>query len=221
MFDSDTVAFALLAVTSLLAIVNPLSAVPIFLAMTADHDRVRRRETLQRGVITAVLVLVTFTAVGSWIMRLYGITTPAFRIAGGLIFLAIGGDMLQARRSGVKTTVEEEVEVAEGAREDIGIIPLGLPTLAGPGAITTVVTLNAQAGSAPLRLASIYVAIVIVMAVAWGVLAVAPMLLRRFGQTGLNVMTRIMGLLVMVVGVQFIIEGVRTVALDILAAASR
>ncbi len=221
MLDSDTVAFALLAVTSLLAIVNPLSAVPIYLAMTADHDPVRRRQTLQRAVVTAVLVLVAFTALGSWIMRLYGITTPAFRIAGGLIFLAIGGDMLQARRSGVKTTVEEEVEVVEGAKEDIGIIPLGLPTLAGPGAITTVVTLNAQAGSAPLRLASIYLAIVVVMAVAWGVLAVAPMLLRRFGQTGLNVMTRIMGLLVMVVGVQFIIDGVRTVALDILAAASR
>ena len=221
MFDSDSVAFALLAVTSLLAIVNPLSAVPIYLAMTADHDPARRRETLQRAVITAVLVLVAFTAVGSWIMRLYGITTPAFRIAGGLIFLAIGGDMLQARRSGVKTTVEEEVEVVAGAREDIGIIPLGLPTLAGPGAITTVVTLNAQAGSAPVRLASIYLAIIVVMAVAWGVLAVAPMLLRRFGQTGLNVMTRIMGLLVMVVGVQFIIEGVRTVALDILSAASR
>jgi multiple antibiotic resistance protein len=219
MLDSDAVAFALLAVTSLLAIVNPLSAVPIYLAMTADQNAVRRRETLQRGVITAVLVLVTFTALGSWIMRLYGITTPAFRIAGGLIFLAIGGDMLQARRSGVKITAEEEVEGV--AKEDVGIIPLGLPTLAGPGAITTVVTLNAQAGSAPLRLASIYLAILIVMAVAWGVLTIAPMLLRRFGQTGLNVMTRIMGLLVMVVGVQFIIDGVRSVALDILAAASR
>ena len=219
MLDSDAVAFALLAVTSLLAIVNPLSAVPIYLAMTADQDRIRRRETLQRGVITAVLVLVTFTALGSWIMRLYGITTPAFRIAGGLIFLAIGGDMLQARRSGVKITAEEEVEGV--AKEDVGIIPLGLPTLAGPGAITTVVTLNAQAGSAPLRLASIYLAILIVMAVAWGVLTIAPMLLRRFGQTGLNVMTRIMGLLVMVVGVQFIIDGVRAVALDILTAASR
>ena len=221
MLDSDTVAFALLAMTSLLAIINPLSAVPIYLAMTADYDPRRRRATLQRGVVTAVLVLVAFTALGSWIMRLYGITTPAFRIAGGLIFLGIGGDMLRARRSGVKTTVEEEVEVAGGTRDDIGIIPLGLPTLAGPGAITTVVTLNAQAGSSPLRMASIYLAILVVVAVSWGVLAIAPMLLRRFGQTGLNVMTRIMGLLVMVVGVQFIIDGVRSVAVDILAAASR
>jgi multiple antibiotic resistance protein len=220
MLDTDAVAFGLLAITSLLAIINPLSAVPIYLALTAEYDSARRRQTLQRAVVTAILVLIAFTALGSWIMRLYGITTPAFRIAGGIIFLGIGADMLQARRSGVKTTPEEEVEVA-GGRDDIGIIPLGLPTLAGPGAITTVVTLNAQAGVSPVRLASIYVAIVVVMAISWAALAVAPMLLRRFGQTGLNVMTRIMGLLVMVVGVQFMIDGVRAIALDILAAAPK
>jgi multiple antibiotic resistance protein len=154
-------------------------------------------------------------------MRVFGITTPAFRIAGGLIFLAIGADMLQAKRTRGKTTEEEEVEVVGQGKDDIGIIPLGLPTLAGPGAITTVVTLNAEAGSSLARLASIYTAIVVVVAISWVVLSVAPMLLRRFGQTGLNVMTRIMGLLVMVVGVQFIIDGVKAVATEILGAATR
>jgi multiple antibiotic resistance protein len=221
MFDSDSLAFGLLAITSLLAIVNPLSAVPIYLAMTSDLPPERRSQTLRRAVITAVLVLIAFTALGSWIMRLYGITTPAFRIAGGIIFLGIGADMLHARRSGVKTTMQEAVEVVDQGKEDVGIIPLGLPTLAGPGAITTVVTLNAQAGAYPVRVASIYLAIIVVMAISWAALAVAPMLLRRFRETGLNVMTRIMGLLVMVVGVQFVIEGVRTVALEILGAASR
>ena len=221
MQDTDTLAFALLVGTSLLAIINPLSAVPIYLAMTADYSDSRRRATLQRAVMTAVLVLVAFTALGAWIMRLYGITTPAFRIAGGIIFLGIGADMLQARRSRVKTTEEEEVEVVGQGKDDIGIIPLGLPTLAGPGAITTVVTLNAEAGRAPLRLAAIYGAIFVVMGISWAVLAVAPMLLRRFGQTGLNVMTRIMGLLVMVVGVQFMIDGVRDVAADIMNAGTR
>jgi multiple antibiotic resistance protein len=221
MIDTDSLAFALLAITSLLAIINPVSAVPIYLAMTADYPPERRRQTLQRGVVTAIIVLIAFTALGSWIMRLYGITTPAFRIAGGIIFLGIGGDMLQARRSRVKTTVEEEVEVVGQGKEDIGIIPLGLPTLAGPGAITTVVTLNAQAGGSPIRLASIYVAIVVVVMISWGALAIAPMLLRRFGQTGLNVMTRIMGLLVMLVGVQFMIDGGRSVAVDLLSAAPK
>ena len=221
MQDTDSLAFALLVGTSLLAIINPLSAVPIYLAMTADYSDSRRQATLQRAIMTAVLVLVAFTALGSWIMQVFGITTPAFRIAGGIIFLGIGADMLQARRSRVKTTEEEEVEVVEQSKDDIGIIPLGLPTLAGPGAITTVVTLNAQAGSSPLRLAAIYGAIVVVMAISWAVLSVAPMLLRRFGQTGLNVMTRIMGLLVMVVGVQFMIDGIRAVATDIMSAGTR
>ena len=221
MLDPDSLAFALLAITSLLAIVNPLSAVPIYLAMTSDLPAERRSQTLRRAVITAVLVLIAFTALGSWIMRLYGITTPAFRIAGGIIFLGIGADMLHARRSGVKTTMQEAVEVVDQGKEDIGIIPLGLPTLAGPGAITTVVTLNAQAGAYPMRVASIYVAIIVVMAISWAALAVAPMLLQRFRETGLNVMTRIMGLLVMVVGVQFVIDGVRAVALDVLSAAPK
>ena len=117
--------------------------------------------------------------------------------------------MLQARRSRVKTTETEEVEA--GSRSDVGVIPLGIPTLAGPGAITTVITLNAQAQSVWQR-ASIYLAIVLVMLIAWAVLAVAPALLRRFGRMGLNVMTRLMGLLVMVVGVQFVIDGVSEVA---------
>jgi len=218
--SSDTIAFALLVGSSLLAMINPLSAVPIFLAMTGDYDDVRRRATLQRAIITATLVLIAFTALGSWIMRIYGITTPAFRITGGIIFLGIGADMLRAHRSGMKTTHEEEIEALE-QKEDIGIIPLGLPTLAGPGAITTVVTLNAQAAGSAMRQGIIYGAIILVLGISWAVLAAAPMLFRRLGQTGLNVMTRLMGLLVMVVGVQFMIDGIRAVAAQILGAAPR
>ena len=88
------------------------------------------------------------------------------------------------------------------------MIPLGLPTLAGPGAITTVITLTAQAAT-PVRRASVFVAIVLVLAVSWAVLAMAPAMLRRLGHTGLNVLTRIMGLIIMVIGVQFVLDGVR------------
>jgi len=112
----------------------------------------------------------------------------------------------------VKTTEEEETESA--SKEDIGIIPLGLPTLAGPGAITTVIALNGNADTI-LESAFVYVAIVLVLAVCWLVLAAAPAVTRRMGQTAMNVMTRIMGLLVMVIGVQFVIAGVSTVAVDI------
>lgn len=205
--------FALLVFTSLLAIVNPLSAVPMYLAMTAGYTREHRASTLRTAIATAVVVLFAFGLLGTWILQFFGITTTAFRITGGLLFLGIGWDMLGAERARSKPTAEEESEAASSAGE-IGIIPLGLPTLAGPGAITTVVTLGAQADSLG-RQATVYLAILAVLLVSWVVLAVAPMLLRRFGRTGLNVMTRIMGLLVMVVGTQFIIDGVKAVVVEL------
>lgn len=213
MLDQSTVAFSLLVFTSLLAIVNPLSAVPMFLAMTVGFEPSRRNSTLRKAIATAIMVLVVFGLLGTWILEFFGITTQAFRITGGLLFLGIGSEMLRAKRSRVKTTREEELE-AEG-RDEVGIIPLGIPALAGPGAITTVITLTPQARNI-WEMTSVYLSIVLVMGISWLVLATAPWFLRRFGQTGLNVMTRLMGLIVMVVGTQFIVDGVRAVVIETL-----
>ena len=204
--------FAILAFTSLLAIVNPLGAVPLYVALTAPYTREHRSATLRRAIITAVAVLVAFALAGTHILQFFGITRQAFQIAGGILFFGVGLDMLQARRSRVKTTEEEESESSQ--KEDVGIIPLGLPTLAGPGAITTVIALNGQAQTAFDELA-VYIAILLVLALCWMTLAAAPALTRRMGQTGMNVMTRLMGLIVMVVGAQFVINGTTTVVLDI------
>jgi multiple antibiotic resistance protein len=209
----STFAFTTLAFTSLLAIVNPLSAVPLYVTATSDLNKAQRASTLRVAVATGIISLVAFGLAGTYILRFFGITTYAFRIAGGLIFLGIGSDMLKARRSRDRTTRTEQEEAEQ--KSDVGIIPLGIPTLAGPGSITTVITLTAQATSR-MELIGLYGAIVAVMIVAWMVLAVAPFIVKRVGRTGMNVMTRLMGLLIMVIGVQFIIEGVRTVALDIL-----
>lgn len=213
LFASSTISFTTLAFTSLLAIVNPLSAVPLYVTATAELSPRQRASTLRIAVATGVAALVLFGLAGTFILRFFGITTYAFRIAGGLIFLGIGNDMLNARRSGSKTTPGEEQEAEQ--KQDIGIIPLGIPTLAGPGSITTVITLTAQSDTRP-QLVGLYGAIAGVMALSWAVLAIAPVIVKRVGRTGMNVMTRLMGLIVMVVGVQFIIEGVRTVALDIM-----
>lgn len=213
LFASSTISFTTLAFTSLLAIVNPLSAVPLYVTATAELSPRQRASTLRIAVATGIAALVLFGLAGTFILRFFGITTYAFRIAGGLIFLGIGNDMLNARRSGSKTTPGEEQEAEQ--KQDIGIIPLGIPTLAGPGSITTVITLTAQADTRP-QLMGLYGAIAGVMALSWAVLAIAPVIVKRVGRTGMNVMTRLMGLIVMVVGVQFIIEGVRTVALDIM-----
>ena len=211
---TEQLAYALLAFTSLLAIVNPVSAIPIYVALTGGMPAAQRRATLRTATLTGLLVLCTFGLLGTWILQFFGVTTDAFRITGGLLFLGIGSDMLAARRSRAKTTPVEDEEAEH--RDAVGIIPLGLPTLAGPGAITTVITLVAQART-PLETGAVYGAILAVMIVSAAVLGVAPLLLRRLGQTGLNVLTRVMGLLVMVIGVQFIINGVSNVARGVLA----
>lgn len=213
MTSTSSLAFAVLAFTSLLAIINPIGAIPMFIAATSDLTDKQRAATLRRGIFTGIAILFFFGVLGTYILMFFGVTTYAFRIAGGIIFFGIGSDMLEARRARGKATKKEEEEAEH--KQDIGIIPLGIPMLAGPGAISTIITLTAQAGK-PIEFVSVYAAIVAVMVVTWIVLQVAPKLVFKVGRTGLNVMTRLMGLLVMVIGIQFIIDGVRTVAIDLL-----
>jgi multiple antibiotic resistance protein len=128
--------FALLCLTSLLAIINPLSAMPMYLALTDGYTPERRGRTVRSAMLTALAVLVVFALLGGAIFQLFGITIHAFRIAGGIIFFGIGTDMLQAKRSRVKTTEEEELEGL--GKGEVGVTPLGIPMISGPGAITTV-----------------------------------------------------------------------------------
>lgn len=216
---TDTLAaFALLCFTSLLAIINPVSVTPMYLALTAGYDPAHRRKTLNQGIVTAFMVLVVFALLGGSIFQLFGITIHAFRIAGGILFFGIGMDMLQAKRSRVKATEEEEEEGR--GKENTGITPLGIPMITGPGAITTVMVLMTRADTVE-RVGVVLGAVVAVLAISYFVLLAAPRLTRFFGQTGLNVMTRIMGLLVTVIGVQFIVDGARPILTDVLREALR
>jgi len=201
---SQDLTFGLVAFTSLLAIYNPLSAVPIFVALTADESTRERRQTAVAGVLASVVVLLAFAIAGRVILGFFGITTEAFQIAGGVIFFGVGSDMLQAKRARVKTTKKEQEEAS--IRERVGVIPLGLPTLTGPGAIVTVIALMGQASSV-LQTTLVYVAIVLVGLVTLPLLLLSPALIKALGRTGLNVVIRLMGLLVMVIGVQFVIDG--------------
>jgi multiple antibiotic resistance protein len=210
-------AFALLCVSSLLAIINPLSAAPMYLALTQGYTPAHRRRTLRDAIVTAFIILILFMGLGGTIFQLFGITIDAFRIAGGIIFFGIGMDMLQAKRSRVKATEEEEREAT--TKEEVGITPLGIPMITGPGAITTVMVLMTQAPTLP-RVAVVLGSVVLVLGICWLSLAAAPRLIGFFGQTGLNVMTRIMGLLVTVIAVQFIVDGARPILVDIVRRAS-
>ncbi len=209
-------AFALLCFSSFLAIINPLSAAPMYLALTEGMTGQERRKVLRAAMLTALVVLVVFALLGRTIFGLFGITINAFRIAGGLIFFGIGMDMLQAKRSRGKATPEEESEAS--GRAQVGITPLGIPMIAGPGAITTVMVLMTQA-TTPIRVGVVLGAAVLTLLVAWAALSAAPRLLGFFGQTGLNVMTRIMGLLVTVIAVQFVVDGARPILVELIRSA--
>ncbi len=213
--DGTIFAFATVVFGSLLAMVNPLGALTIFVGLTSGQARGQRGRTALLACVSAAAILLVFALFGTAILRFFGITTYAFRIAGGILFFGIGWDMLQARRSRSKTTAEEEAESAE--RADVAVVPLGIPTLAGPGAITTVIALMGQTTS-PLHAGIVYAGIAAVLLVSLVVLLAGPGLFRLLGQTGINVVTRLMGLLVMVVGVQFVLDGLRTVVMEILTA---
>jgi multiple antibiotic resistance protein len=200
----DLAQFTVVALTSIFILVDPFAAIPAFLAMTAHDDQQRRRRMAKRAAWTCLIVLGAFGVLGSWIFRIFGITLPAFEIAGGLILLLIGIDMLQARRS---STQEVEPERQEGAeKEDVGITPLGIPMLAGPGAISTVMVLI---GPKPElhHLVPVFAAIAVTSFVSYWVLAGAEMVRRRLGETGIRILVRLMGLLLTAIAVQFFLNG--------------
>jgi multiple antibiotic resistance protein len=197
--------FGLVTFTSVLFIVDPIAIVPTYLVITQGQTESQRRVTARRACIAATLILVTFGAVGRGIFELFGITMPAFRIAGGLILWLVAMDMLHGNRS----TQEGVAEITEGrTKEDVAITPLAMPMLAGPGAISTVMVLSGQAHTTAQNVA-VYGSILLTLVISWLTLRVGDRLVAKMGQTGIRVMTRIMGLLLAAIAVQFVITGVR------------
>ncbi|MGH7627232.1 MAG: MarC family protein [Gemmatimonadaceae bacterium] len=201
----DFMQFALITFTSILFIVDPVALIPTYLAITQDETPEQRRRTAMRACIAATILLVVFGIAGRLIFRVFGITLPAFRIAGGLILWFVALDMLRGNR----TTQESSEEIAEGqVKEDVAITPLAMPMLAGPGAISTVMVLAGQARTIGQHVV-VYLSVVLTAFLAWLSLRAGERLVVVLGQTGIRVMTRIMGLLLAAVATQFIITGVR------------
>lgn len=202
--------FFLVGLTSIFVLVDPIAAIPTFLIMTADADTEHRQHMARRAAWTCFLVLACFAAAGTLIFKLFGITLPAFKIAGGVILLLIGLDMLRARRSPTKETPTEAEEGSE--KDDVGIIPLGVPMLAGPGSISTVMVL--MSGAPALWYAvPVVVAIAITALASYWILSGADRVRGYLGETGIRILTRMMGLLLTAIAVQFILNGLGDVGL--------
>src|ERR1035437_9560530 len=200
------VRFSVLALSSIFFLVDPLAGIPPFLAITQGADAQRRKRMARKGALTCFIVLTTFAICGQLIFRLFGITLPAFEIAGGVILLLIGLDMLQAKRS---ATQEASGDTEEGAaKEDAGIVPLGIPMLAGPGSISTVMVLVGQTPSLwHWQMGAILGSIALTSLISYWVLSGADRVRKVLGETGIRILVRIMGLLLVALAMQFFVNG--------------
>ena len=196
--------FSFVAFSSIFFIVDPLAAIPSFLVMTSEDTEEKRRRMARQSGWTCFLVLTVFSLAGTLIFKIFSITLPAFKIAGGIILFLVAIDMLQARRSGTQEVTEERLEGAE--KEEIGVTPMGIPMLAGPGAISTVMVLMGQTKNW-WQMLLIFAAIAITAFASYYILAGANRVRRFLGEIGIRILMRLMGLVLTALAVQFVING--------------
>ncbi|MCX7824804.1 MAG: MarC family protein [Verrucomicrobiae bacterium] len=202
--------YSLLALSSLFVIVDPIAAVPAFLAMTARSTPEERVRMARLACAVAAGVLLTFALAGRWIFRMLGITLPAFQIAGGFLLFLVALDMLHARRSKVQETAEETA--AGEAKDDIAITPLAVPMLAGPGAISTALILQGQATDFSQGVA-LCASIVAVCAASYVILRLSARGAAWLSPLAMTITVRLMGLLLAAVAVQFMINAAQTLGI--------
>lgn len=202
----ETIAFGLLCFTSFFSLMNPLGVMPIFMTMTSGLDQRARTRTAQKAIIVAFLTLVAFAFSGQVLFNFFGISVDSFRIVGGVIFFMMGYEMLQARMGRTKideSTVNEYVT-------DISITPLAIPMITGPGAITNAIVLMEDSNTATKKIVLIATMAVICL-ISYLVLWSSSKIIKILGDTGNKIMMRLMGLIVMVIAVEFFFSGLRPI----------
>ena len=201
--------YLIFCLSTLFAVINPLGITPIFVAMTEKYDSETRSKIARRGIITGSMILIVFTLLGSIIFQFYGITVEAFQIMGGVIFFRSGMRMLDAKVGRSRTTESEREEFKD--TDEIAISPIGVPLITGPGAITGVVILS---GKAPTNFSVLVLlfSVIISMFIFYFILKAGNYIGQKIGIAGMRVIERMMGLILMVIAVQFIINGIETIA---------
>ena len=202
--------FFVTAFVSLFVTLDAVGNVPIFLSITPHTSEAERAAMVRRAALAVFAALVLFAAFGNFIFKFFGVTIEAFRIVAGLLLLEIAFDMMEARPARVRHTPEEDAEGAQ--REDIAIIPLAIPLLSGPGSISTVIALTGQAAKAPKVLTSfvlLLLGIALNVLIAYVVLRSATAVTRLLKETGMRIFTRVMGLILAAIAVQFVLTGIK------------
>lgn len=203
--------YALLCFTSFFTLTNPLGTMPVFLTMTNGLSEKQRQHIVKRATITSFIILISFTLFGQFVFKFFGISTNGFRIAAGFIILKIGYDMIQARYSNAKLKDNE----IKAYVNDISITPLSIPMLCGPGAIANGIILMSDATTLELKI-TLILTIAIVYILSYIILRLSTRLVKFMGETGNNVMMRLMGLILMVIAVECFVGGVKPILIDII-----
>ena len=194
-------------VVTIFAIVDPVGTLPFFVSLTAGFSSEDRNVILHRCVLVLGGVLTVFALFGRFLFQAFGFTLAAFEIAGGILLFMVAYDMLRGEIARVKLTPQDRDE-AIARRDELSVVPLGIPLLAGPGAISTVMIYEGNASNSVPSIAATFVAILVTTVATFFILRYGQPILRAMGRVGIMAMTRVLGLLLAAVGVQFVISGI-------------
>ncbi|MFL1897281.1 MarC family protein [Aquimarina sp. 2-A2] len=208
---NDILSFGILTFTSFFTLLNPFGTMPIFMTMTADLDQAHRTKTAKKASIVSFITIILFAFSGQLLFNFFGISVNSFRVVGGVIFFLMGMDMLQARLGKVKVNASEVKTYVD----DISVTPLAIPMICGPGAMTNAIVMMEDADTAELKGVLIF-AVFLVIILTYIILYSSSRIMKFLGQTGVNVMMRLMGLIVMVIAVEFFFSGLKPIVLDMM-----
>ena len=209
--DGNFWTYILLCFTSFFTLINPLGTMPVFLTMTQSMSDAQRKKIVRKSTFIAFLILVSFTVFGRFLFMVFGLSTNGFRLAGGIVIFKIGWDMLQAKFTRMKLADTEIKEYAD----DISITPLAIPMLCGPGGIANGIVLMEDAVT-PLYVAGLIGVIATVFLITYLILKASTRLVEIIGETGNNVMMRLMGLILMVIAIECFVSGLKPIIQSII-----
>ena len=207
-FIHSEIQFFILCLTTFFTLINPIGIAPILLVMTERFSKEEKINIAWKGSLTAFITLIIFSILGSVIFNIFGITIEAFQIMGGILFFRSGFRMSEAKIGRSRTTPMEREESQES--DDLAISPIGIPLIAGPGAITASMLLSSQTPQL-YSYATLGVSIFLVLTVVYLILRNGGLLMKALGYTGMRIIQRLMGLVLMVIAVQFVINGVMSI----------
>jgi len=200
----EVISFLIAAFVSLFTIINPFSTASVFHALSKGNSKKQNKRIAKRATVTAIIVLIVFMFLGDYILHIFGVSIEAFKIASGILVLGIGYHMIYKGDRHFRNA-EEKKHAKE--KEDISIIPLAIPMLSGPGAMATSLVLMGNAAGNGLSILAIIISIIVVCLIAYFLLVKSHSIDKYLGKTGINVIDKVLGLIVVVIGIQFILSG--------------